>query len=112
MKIYFAGADEEVIALLSEYGEVLTKDADGSIDPGYSYERSLDLIHEADVLVAEVSEPSTDLGYEIGVAETAEKRVLCLYRDTSSAMILGNRKLSVAEYESIDDIEGILRDFF
>ena len=116
MRIYFIGKDEAVAALLSEYGDVLVREADADIEPGYVYERTIEHLHEADVVVAEVTTPSIGAGYEIGLAESENKRILCLYRETEdgrpSAMILGNRNLSVAEYESIDDVEGILRDFF
>ena len=116
MKIYFIGQDEEIAGLLSEYGDVLTSEADADIEPGYIYERNVEHMHEADVVVAEVTTPSLGVGYEIGLAESENKRILCLYRaieDRSvSAMILGNRNLSLAEYESIDDIEGVFRDFF
>ncbi len=134
MKIYFAGSIrggrgdaqlyQEIIALLGEYGEVLTEHIGGeglthhgdTIEPHYIYERDTDWLREADVVVAEVTTPSLGVGYEIGLAESENKRILCLYRaveDRSvSAMILGNRNLSLAEYESIDDIEGVFRDFF
>jgi nucleoside 2-deoxyribosyltransferase len=134
MKIYFAGSIragrgdaglyQEIIALLSEYGDVLTEHIGNNgithlgegIEPGYIYERDVEWLREADVVVAEVTTPSLGVGYEIGLAESENKRILCLFRaveDRSlSAMVLGNRNLSVAEYESIDDIEGILRDFF
>ena len=124
MKIYFIGSsegerydfDQEVAGLLSEYGEVVRAEASDDLDAGYVYERSIDWIQEADVIVAEVSAPSTGLGYQIGIAEAAEKRILAIYRETDnerpSAMVLGNRKLSVAEYETVEDLEGVFRDFF
>ena len=116
MKIYFIGKDEEVAGLLSEYGEVLVREIESGIEPGYIYERNVEHLHEADVVVADVTTPSLGVGYEIGLAESENKRILCLYRQVEdravSAMILGNRNLALAEYESIDDIEGILRDFF
>ena len=116
MKIYLIGNDEGIAELLSEYGEVAVRDGESGIEPGYIYERNVEHIHEADVIVAEVTIPSLGVGYEIGLAESENKRILCLYREVEdravSAMILGNRNLSLAEYETIDDIEGILRDFF
>lgn len=123
MKIYFVSAhsrglddfDEEIVRLLSEYGEVLLGDAN-DLDPGYTYERNTEYIQEAEVIIAEISSPSTSVGYEVGLAESLEKRILCLYRNSDeevpSPMIIGNRKFSVAEYETIEDVEGVLRDFF
>ena len=134
MKIYFAGSIrggrgdaalyQEIIALLGEYGEVLTEHIGEAAlsamgeDSGsqYIYERDTDWIRDADVVVAEVTIPSLGVGYEIGLAESLEKRILCLYREQEdrrvSAMISGNRNLSIAEYESIDDVDACLKDFF
>ena len=134
MKIYFAGSIrggrgdaalyQEIIALLGEYGEVLTEHIGEAAlsamgeDSGsqYIYERDTDWIRDADVVVAEVTIPSLGVGYEIGLAESLEKRILSLYREQEdrrvSAMISGNRNLSIAEYESIDDVDACLKDFF
>ena len=115
---------QEIIALLGEYGEVLTEHIGEAAlsamgeDSGsqYIYERDTDWIRDADVVVAEVTTPSLGVGYEIGLAESLEKRILCLYREQEdrrvSAMISGNRNLSIAEYESIDDVDACLKDFF
>ncbi len=135
MKIYFAGSIRggrndaelyaEIISLLGQYGEVLTEHiGDDSLssmhgsgaDPVHIFEQDSDWVKEADVIVAEVTTPSLGVGYEIGLAESLEKKILCLYREQEdrslSAMIAGNRHLSIAEYESIEDIENILKDFF
>ena len=134
MKIYFAGSIrggrgdamlyQQIIEILGEYGEVLTEhigdetlsNLGEGIDAGYIFERDTDWIRDADVVVAEVTTPSMGVGYEIGLAESLEKRILCLYREQEdrklSAMILGNRYLSISQYESISDIEDVLRDFF
>ncbi len=120
MKIYFAGAvggelNEDIISLLSEFGEVLT-DQEEIIDSAYTYERHMELISQADFVVAEISESTLEIGYEIGIAESLDKKILCLYREQEdrklSAMILGNRKLSIASYESLEDISNCLQDFF
>ena len=134
MKIYFAGSIrggrgdaalyQEIIELLGQYGEVLTEHlGDESLtsfgtqmEPSYIYEQDTDWLREADVVIAEVTTPSLGVGYEIGLAESLEKRILCLYREVEdrglSAMILGNRNLSIAQYESISDIENYLIDYF
>ncbi len=134
MKIYFAGSIrggrgdaqlyKEIVDLLGEYGEVLTEHvgdealtAQGSgADPVHIFEQNTDWLREADVVVAEVTTPSLGVGYEIGLAESLEKRILCLYREQEdmslSVMIAGNRHLSIAQYESIADIEQYLQDYF
>ena len=134
MKIYFSGSIrggrddaqlyKQIIELLKEYGEVLTEhigdesitSAGSGIDTNHIFEQDTDWIREADVVVAEVTTPSLGVGYEIGLADSLEKRILCLYREKEdqnlSAMILGNRNLSIAQYESIEDIANYLIDYF
>ncbi len=66
--------------------------------------------------MADVTAPSLGVGYEIGIAETLGKPILCLYRRQRgrrlSAMIAGNRRLTVSEYddpaEAIGFIDGFL----
>ena len=124
MKIYFAGSirggrDDkelylEVINLLGKYGKVLTEHIgdktlsamgeDGLTDE-YIYDRDMAWLNEADVVVAEVTTPSLDVGYEIGKME-GKKPILCLYREQNgkriSAMIGGNKnvKIEIAIQES------------
>ena len=97
-KIYFAasirggrdGAEiyAQFIALLSKYGEVLTEHV-GNIsltDLGeektdqYIFERDCHWIQESNVIVAEVSNPSLGVGFEISLAQSQGKRVICFYR--------------------------------
>ena len=123
MKIYFAGSirggrDDaglysEMIALLQKYGEVLTEhigDKQLSIHgeghaAEYIFQRDVDWVREADVIVAEVTTPSLGVGYEIGLAEQLGKKIVCLYRPQLdrklSAMILGNSKLTIVEYKEV-----------
>lgn len=134
MKIYFAGSirggrDDAVlyhriIALLSEYGEVLTEHvgSDGLTPTGENtlsdrdiYARDLAWLTEADVVVAEVTIPSHGVGYEIGQAEAMGKPVLCIFRRGSerrlSAMLAGNPELQCEAYENLEGLEPILAHF-
>lgn len=121
MHIYFAGSirggrdDAELYADLVEhleqYGEVLTEhvgDEDLS-DEGQEeptdrqiYEKDMDWLRRADVIVAEVTTPSLGVGYELGKAEEAGTDVLCLFREDAdvmlSAMVAGNPDLPVVRY--------------
>lgn len=131
MRIYFAGSirggrDDaplygEIIKLLQQYGEVLTEHVG---NPELSvhgegkaaediFQRDVDWIRESDVVVAEVTTASLGVGYEIGFAEQIGKNIICLYRPQAerrlSAMLLGNTKLTVVEYEGIEDVERILK---
>jgi len=134
MKIYFAGSIRggredatryrQIIALLTEFGEVLTEHVgdttltrDGEVGPSDEaiYERDMTWMEEADVVVAEVTTPSHGVGYEIARAETLGKPVLCLHRPGSgrqlSAMLAGNPSLQCAAYDSLEELKPILERF-
>ncbi len=131
MKIYFAGSIrggrekveeyKKIIALLSAYGTVLTEHigdssvgADGQIEltDQQIYTKDIHWINEADVVVAEVTVTSLGVGYEIGYAEGLGKRIICLYQPSEgkrlSAMLSGNQKIEVIEYQSVEELRGRL----
>lgn len=133
MKIYFAGSirggrDDQalyagIIALLKKYGTVLTEHVgDPALRPAGEtaladediFARDCALLEECDFLVAEVTRPSLGVGYEIGRME-GRRPVLCLFRPEGgrrlSAMLAGNRQLSVESYRCLADLEAILGDF-
>ena len=64
--------------------------------------------------MAEVSSPSLGVGYEIGYAEALGKPILCLYRRQEgrrlSAMIGGNRKLKIVEYDREEEALNAMDD--
>ncbi len=116
MKVYFAGSirggepDRDwfhrLIRHVSGYGKVLTEHSFGysideeiSFDDTWIYERDMDWLRAADALVAEVSAPSLDVGYEIAKAEEWGKPALLLYREEPgrkpSAMLNGNENLEL-----------------
>jgi nucleoside 2-deoxyribosyltransferase len=75
------------------------------------FDRDMRWIDECDVLVAEVSTPSTGTGYEIAVARYRRGiPVICLWRpgrtSRCTAMISGNEGVRLLEYrdDSIDDL--------
>jgi nucleoside 2-deoxyribosyltransferase len=76
------------------------------------HNRDMKWIEEADVIIAEVSNPSLGVGYELGRAVEMGKKSLCLWQkqDNSSAaklsaMIRGSREIVTVEYRT--DIEAI-----
>ena len=95
MKIYFAGAIrggredaqlyENIIAYLEEKGQVLTEHV-GSTDLSWEgetarkdeeiYNRDMEWLQSADIVVAEVTTPSLGVGYELGVAEKLQIPIL------------------------------------
>lgn len=80
------------------------------------HKRDIELLKEADIVVAEVTIPSLGVGYEIGVAVENKKPVLCLYRPGNgkllSAMISGFPSIGVRHYDTIEDAKGIIKKFF
>ncbi|WP_319371328.1 nucleoside 2-deoxyribosyltransferase [uncultured Ilyobacter sp.] len=125
IKIYFAGSirggreDMEIysnlIDFLGNYGTVLTehvghKNVEETVEVDKSdfaiYDQDIAWLRECDLLVAEVSHPSIGVGYEIGVAESLGKKILCLYNEEApkrlSAMLAGNDKISTCFYNSIE----------
>ncbi|KAK1791465.1 hypothetical protein P4O66_013484 [Electrophorus voltai] len=73
------------------------------------------------IIVAEVTQPSLGVGYELGRAVAMDKRILCLFRTSServlSAMIRGadsqpaSSLFQVHDYAE-EDVEGILEKYF
>ncbi len=135
MNIYFAasirgGRDDQgiyrqIIETLRSFGTVLTEHfgdkgitaiAGTGKDNAAIHKKDMDWVTEADVIVAEVTQPSLGVGYEIGRAEAMGKKILCLYRETPerslSAMIAGNPKVSVKTYKTIEDVTPLFREFF
>ena len=81
---------------VSEGGEAL--------DACAIFERDVGWVAEADVLVAEVSTPSTGVGYEIATARYRDEiPVICLYRSAftkrCTAMVAGDREIVLIEYD-------------
>ena len=74
-----------------------------------------DWIKEADAVIAEVTNPSLGVGYEIALAETLGKPILALYRESSerklSAMIDGSPHTTVVRYKTIEETYQIINTF-
>ena len=127
MRIYFAGSirggrgDREIygqiITILQNYGQVLTEHiADAKISSyGQTnmtdveiYTKDVNWIKEADIVVAEVTNPSLGVGYELGFAESLGKKIIALYRKSEdkrlSAMIAGNKNINYVEYKEVSDL--------
>ncbi|XP_052782350.1 2'-deoxynucleoside 5'-phosphate N-hydrolase 1-like [Mya arenaria] len=135
MKIYFCGSitsgrqDVDIYARLIEelrkYGRILTEHVgikDAAKMPTWSnkevLQKSLQWLRECDVLVAEVTQPSLGVGYEIGRAAELGKTILCLYRPSPDRkltdMLTGGhdgKKFTVKYYEE-KDISTFFKDFF
>lgn len=84
------------------------------LDSEAIFERDLGWIAEADLLVAEVSMPSTGVGYEIATARHRDGiPVICLYRpeytQRCTAMVAGDRGITLIPYERPDQAAALLR---
>lgn len=74
-----------------------------------------DWIQESDAVIAEVTNPSLGVGYEIAKAEEWGKPVLALFRTDGntklSAMIEGSNKVKVIYYSDIADVKDDIDNF-
>lgn len=67
------------------------------------YKRDIGMIQAADVVIAEVSNPSLGVGYELAYAEKLGRPILCLFNKDSdkslSAMVAGNSYNTLVEFD-------------
>ena len=135
MKIYFAASirggrkDQnkynELIRFLSSKVEVLTEHVGDScieqtgehdLSDKEIYQRDLEWLQSADAVIAEVTNPSLGVGYELGIAEKFGKPILCLFDDTDhncnlSAMISGNHKITTFHYRDLNQAKVEISNF-
>ena len=135
LKIYFAGSIrggrgqidiyQKMIAHLKRYGQVLTEHigeakltekGERDLDDARIYQRDIDWLKSSDMVVAEVSNPSLGVGFEIAKAIELHKQVLCFYRpgpdQRLSAMIAGCPDVKVFEYDNFEDFTGRIDSVF
>ena len=134
MDIYFAGSIRggrkdkrlylEIIEYLKNYGNVLTEhigadsiDSMGEeVDDQYIHDRDMDWLMNSDIMVAEVTNPSLGVGYEVGRALENDKKIICLFRNNDyqklSAMIGGSKKLICIKYFEINDLKNKINQYF
>ncbi len=135
MKIYFAGSirggrnDQKVylqiIEELGNYGTVVMEHVGdqklteyGEVGPSSQniYERNMKWMQQADVLVAEVTQPSLGVGFEIAKAEDRGIPILCLYKPSTgkrlSGLIGGSSKFTVRDYKNFDGAKLLIKEFF
>jgi nucleoside 2-deoxyribosyltransferase len=131
-KIFFAGSIrggdkyasnyKKILDYLKKDFEVVSEHLDSKTvaepaapaDDGKIYTRDVRWILKSDILIAEVSQPSTGVGYEIAFAESHGKPVLALYfldaEKTISAMISGNPLIKTLEYRNLDHLWPLLHN--
>ncbi|KAL0964332.1 hypothetical protein UPYG_G00322360 [Umbra pygmaea] len=138
MHIYFCGSIrggrqdvgiyQKIVRKLQTYGEVLTEHVshsdlsergeDGVQVEKFIHDRDVEWLQMCDVVIAEVTQPSLGVGYELGRARDMHKKILCLFRPSSgkslSAMIRGaddGSLFQVRDYKE-DEVEGLLDEYF
>ena len=134
MKIYFAGSIRggrndtdlylEIIKYLKNFGEVLTEhvgdnlitsSGESSINDTAIHNRDMDWLISSDIIVAEVTNPSLGVGYEIGRAIEYNKKIICLYRENKgkrlSAMISGSNKIINIKYADFDEFKLLINQY-
>lgn len=133
LSVYFAcsirgGRDDaawyaEIVTLTKQHATVLTEifadktlSAEGMKQPaGEIWSNDMRWIEQADVIIAEVTQASLGVGYEIARAEKLGKPILCLYRPQPdkklSAMIAGSPHASIFEYTSLAAADHAIQDF-
>lgn len=134
IKVYFAGSirggrqDQKdyfkIISFIDEYAQVLTEhigktelsDKGENLSDKQIHDRDMDWINSSNLVIAEVSNPSLGVGYEIGRAIEKGKSVLALYKEGSpkklSAMINGSDKIINKSYKDLKEAKKIIDDFF
>ena len=134
MNIYFGGSIaggrmylvtyQKIVAYLKSLGhQVLTEHVvkpdvlewEMNFTPQHIYQRDIDWLMKCDAVVAEVSNPSLGVGYEICFALRINKPVLCLFREGIflSKMLTGNTSegITVREYKSDSDWKDAIDGF-
>jgi len=107
-----AGGHEVPTAHLSD-DNIMALEA--TSEPQDVYLRDVAWIKDCDALIAEVGTPSHGVGYEIALALSLGKPVLCCYHQSRrvSKMITGNTHstLEIAVYENVEEILALVDEF-
>ena len=109
---------------MKKYGQVLTEHIGNAamspkgeeITDEEIYERDLEWLRASDVIVAEVSNPSLGVGYELAYAESINKPILALFNNQSSfrlsAMVAGCSHMEVFRYDEMEVATARIDTFF
>lgn len=84
------------------------------------YEKNMEALRKAKLIVAEVSKPSTGTGFEIGLSLEWKKPIICLARNDAdvTSMVLGPvhmKKIKLIRYdnekEALEKLETVLEQY-
>jgi nucleoside 2-deoxyribosyltransferase len=125
MKIFFAGSIrggrsmlyeyKQIVVLLKKLGHTIVsehvasarlEEAEARLTEEEIFRSDIMFIDQCDCLVAEVTMPSTGVGYEICYAVSKGKRVVCVYKEGTnvSAMVLGNKGVMAIPYLAVEGL--------
>lgn len=128
-QVYFCGSirggrsDRDIYAQLiehiSKYAVVLTEhigdpnvNADHELSDQKIHDRDIKWLQDSDLIIAEVTQTSLGVGYEIGRAIEMGKPIICLYRQIAdarlSAMISGCAEIRTFKYTNLSEAEEFL----
>lgn len=121
MNIYFSGSMtnsqekmddyKELINFLENYGNVLNKFVGEKIinyEDEFVYERDTNNLRKTDILIADITIPSTGVGFELGYAEFLNIKTILIYDKNKlkpSSLVLGNPNFVKIEYNTIEEIK-------
>lgn len=127
MNIYFSGSmthsQEKIddykilIEYLENYGTVLNKFVGEKIinkNPIDIYNRDVENLKRADILVADVTVVSTGVGFELGYADNLKIKTLIIYDENKplpSGLIIGNPNFLVKSYNTLEDAKNVIDKF-
>ena len=127
MNIYFCGSMtgsqekmddyKKLIDSLENYGNVLNKFVGEKIvnsDAKYIYNRDVDNLKHANVLIADVTIISTGVGFELGYADNLNIKTLVIYDENKklpSSLILGNSNFTIKSYKNLEEAKEIIANF-
>ncbi len=137
MKIYFSGSIyggrqklqtyKILVEKLQKYGEVLNPEVADSqviekeknVTDESIFKKLEQKLNQADIIFAELTVPSLGVGYELGYADSHNKKIIGIYDKTAvqkiTTMVRGNKRIKVIPYtdiyEIIDNLGSILENF-
>ena len=128
MKIYFCGSMtcgrekqenyEQVINYLKKFGSVLNEFVADKIvkdyEPSVVFKRDYTNMNSADICIADISVPSTGVGFELGMMYNLNVKTLVLYDENMklpSSLPRGADKFVVKSYKTIEEEKDIIKNF-
>ena len=137
MKIYFSGSIyggrqklqtyKILVKESQKYGEVLDSEVadsqviekENDVTDESIFKKLEQKLNQADIIFAELTIPSLGVGYELGYADSHDKKIVGIYDKTAvqkiTTMVRGNKRIKVIPYtdiyEIIDNLGNILENF-